>query len=157
MFWRSVVGKLAITILLLVSFVLFILTMLLMEFFENFHIQEAEKDMMQTATKVSIMVETYDDRSTMIDTIKSIKNPESRVVIFFDDDTEWTSDSSDESLSSIDFNWIKHEKDLSAVLDQDKDVKKQVMLPENEVEAMIVGTPVENHGAVFVYQSLDVI
>src|SRR5699024_6362852 len=157
MFWRSVVGKLAITILLLVSFVLFILTMLLMEFFENFHIQEAEKDMLQTATKVSIMVETYDDRSTMIDTIKSVKNPESRVVIVFDDDTEWTSDSSDESLSSIDFNWIEHEEDLSAVLDQDKDVKKQVMLPENEVEAMIVGTPVENHGAVFVYQSLDVI
>lgn len=44
MFWRSVVGKLAVTILLLVSFVLFVLTIFLLEFFENFHIQEAEED-----------------------------------------------------------------------------------------------------------------
>ena len=51
MFWRSVVGKLAITILLLVSFVLFILTILLLEFFEDFHMQEAEKAMLQTAIK----------------------------------------------------------------------------------------------------------
>src|SRR5690625_3389961 len=157
MFWKSVVGKLAITILLLVSFVLFILTMLLMEFFENFHIQEAEKDMLQTATKVSIMVETYDDRSMMIDTVKRVKDPESRVVIVFDDNTDWTSDSSDQSLSSLDYNWIKHEDDLSDVLDENKDVKKQLILPGSEVEAMIVGTPIENHGAVFVYQSLDVI
>src|SRR5699024_26352 len=126
MFWKSVVGKLAITILLLVSFVLFILTMLLMEFFENFHIQEAEKDMLQTATKVSIMVETYDDRSMMIDTVKRVKDPESRVVIVFDYNTDWTSDSSDQSLSSLDYNWIKHEDDLSDVLDENKDVKKQL-------------------------------
>src|SRR5699024_11016934 len=127
------------------------------EFFENFHIQEAEKDMLQTATKVSIMVETYDDRSMMIDTVKRVKDPESRVVIVFDDNTDWTSDSSDQSLSSLDYNWIKHEDDLSDVLDENKDVKKQLILPGSEVEAMIVGTPIENHGAVFVYQSLDVI
>src|SRR5699024_5256363 len=121
------------TILLLVSFVLFILTMLLLEFFENFHIQEAERDMMQTATKVSIMVETYHDRNMIIDTTERVIDPASRVVIVFDDEA-WTSDSN-----------------------ENKEVKKQVILPNTDVEAMIVGTPVEDKGAVFVYQALDVI
>jgi len=156
MFWKSVVGKLAITILLLVSFVLFILTMLLLEFFENFHIQEAERDMMQTATKVSIMVETYHDRNMIIDTTERVVDPASRVVIVFDDEA-WTSDSNNKNLASIDLNWLKHEKDLSRVINENKEVKKQIVLPNTDVEAMIVGTPVEDKGAVFVYQALDVI
>lgn len=156
MFWRSVVGKLAITILLLVSFVLFILTMLLLEFFENFHIQEAERDMMQTATKVSIMVETYHDRTMITDTIGRVLDPESRAIVFFDDGA-WTSDSNNSNLDSIDINWIKNEEDLSTVINEHQEVRKQVVLPNNGVEAMIVGTPVNEDGAVFVYQALDVI
>src|SRR5699024_2208422 len=54
-------------------------------------------------------------------------------------------------------NWIKHEEDLSRVINENKEVKKQVILPNTDVEAMIVGTPVEDKGAVFVYQALDVI
>lgn len=155
MFWKSVVGKLAITILLLVSFVLFILTMLLMEFFENFHIQEAEKDMLQTATKVSAMLDTYHEKDMIIDTTEQVKDPESRVIIVFHDDF-WTSDSNDNDLDNIDLNWIEHEEDLSGVLNKNKEVKKQVVLPNTETEAMIVGKPVDD-GAIFVYQSLDVI
>lgn len=156
MFWKSVVGKLAITILLLVSFVLFILTMLLMEFFENFHIQEAEKDMLQTATKVSVMLETYQDRDMIIDTTERVKDPESRVIIVFNDEV-WTSNSNDNDLTSMNLNWIEHEEDLSDVINKKKEIKKQVVLPDTNVEAMIVGTPVEDDGAIFVYQSLDVI
>src|SRR5699024_12381415 len=91
-----------------------------------------------------------------IETVERVTELESRVVVVLDDNTDWTSDSSDQNLSSIDYNWIKHEDDLSDVLNENKDVKKQLMLPGSEVEAMIVGTPIENHGAVFVYQSLDV-
>lgn len=43
MFWRSVVFKLWFTIILMVAFVLFILTVLLLEFFENYYVEEAEK------------------------------------------------------------------------------------------------------------------
>ncbi len=42
-FWKSVVGKLWFTILSLVLIVLFILTVLLLEFIENYHVEEAEK------------------------------------------------------------------------------------------------------------------
>ena len=40
--WNSIVGKLWATILLLVSFVLFIVTALLLEFLDNFHTKQAE-------------------------------------------------------------------------------------------------------------------
>lgn len=51
MFWRSVVGKLAVTIVALVCFVLFILSIFLLQFFENMYIDEAENNMMQNAKK----------------------------------------------------------------------------------------------------------
>ena len=49
-FWKSVVGKLWFTILLLVSFVLFILTFFLLEFIENYHVDEAEADLTKLAS-----------------------------------------------------------------------------------------------------------
>lgn len=158
MFWRSVVGKLAITILLLVSFVLFILTILLLEFFENFHIQEAEKDMMQTATKVSILVEEHDNKDLIIEMSERVKDPAGRVAIVFEDGELWVSNSEDKSLSKLEETWIDNEKGLSEVLTEHKKVKQQMALPNNDVEAMIVGVPlIDKDGAVYVYQSLDVI
>src|SRR5690625_5281349 len=116
MFWRSVVGKLAITILLLVCFVLFILTILLLEFFESFHIQEAEKEMMETATKVSEIVEQHEDKSLIAQMAKYIKDPASRVVIMYEENNIWTSDSSDKDLGQLDDYWLLNDQDLSDVL-----------------------------------------
>ncbi|PAV29529.1 PAS domain-containing sensor histidine kinase [Virgibacillus profundi] len=158
MFWKSVVGKLAITILLLVSFVLLILSILLLEFFENFHIEEAEKDMLQTATKVSVLVEQNDDKSVILETTNRVKDPRSRVAILFDDGEIWVSDSADENLSELERSWIENERDLTRVVTNNKEIRKQIILPNTEMEAMIVGTPIDRSGgAIFVYQSLDVI
>ncbi|MFD1039493.1 ATP-binding protein [Virgibacillus byunsanensis] len=158
MFWRSVVGKLAITILLLVSFVLFILTIFLLEFFETFHIEEAEKDMMQTATKVSVMVEQYDDKSLLFETTERVKDPASRIAIIFNDGSVWTSNSNDQNLLELEEEWFQNEEDLTTILSKNEQVKKQMMLPNSDAEVMIVGTPVSGvNGAVFVYQSLDVV
>lgn len=158
MFWRSVVGKLWFTILLLVSFVLLILTVLLLEFFENFHVEEAETDLMQTATKVSVMVEQYDDYDSMVSTIERVKDPSSRVVILFGDKSVWMSDSSVEGLPHISAKWLEMEPDLSSVLNENAKIKKQIKLPNSDDEIMIVGRPLPNqNGAVFVYQSLTVV
>ena len=59
-FLRSVVGKLWFTILLLVSFVLLILTVLLLEFFENFNTQQVENDLAATAVRVVKILEEHD-------------------------------------------------------------------------------------------------
>ena len=158
MFWRSVVGKLAITILLLVSFVLFILTVLLLEFFSNFHIQEAEKDMMQTATNVSQLVKEHDDKDLVIEMAEGIKDPAGRVAIVFEDGDLWVSGSEDKDLAKLEKNWVKNEDELSAVLTKNIKVKQQMKLPGDEGKAMIVGVPLsDNNGAVYVYQSLGVI
>ena len=158
MFWRSVVGKLAITILLLVSFVLFILTILLLEFFENFHVQEAEKVMMQTATKVSVMTEHYVEKELIFESIESVKDPLSRVAIVFQDGQVWTSSTQNKDLLALEENWLQNDPDISQVLTQKKNINKQLTIPHEDLEVMIVGVPTKGeNGAVFVYQSLDVI
>src|SRR5690625_4074345 len=98
MFWRSVVGKLAITILLLVSFVLFVLTILLLEFFENFHIQEAEKGLLQTANKVSIMLDEDDDIHFIQETAERVKDSSSKVFIALSDGSLLISESTNDEL-----------------------------------------------------------
>lgn len=105
MFWRSVVGKLAVTILLLVSFVLFVLTIFLLEFFENFHIQEAEEALLQTATKVSVMVENHEDKSLIYETTERVKDPSSKVIILFSEGDYWSSETDDIHLSSLRDEW----------------------------------------------------
>ncbi|WP_176555815.1 ATP-binding protein [Virgibacillus ndiopensis] len=158
MFWRSVVGKLAVTILLLVSFILFILTILLLEFFENFHIDEAEQDLMQTATKVSEMVKQYDNKELIYETTDRIKDPSSRVVIVFDNGDFWNSKSSNKKLAKVNENWLKKDTDLAEVITNHGEVKKQTVLSGTDTEVLMVGTPIKNEdGAVFVYQSLDVV
>src|SRR5690625_2704524 len=158
MFWRSVVGKLAITILLLVSFVLFILTILLLEFFKNFHVQEAEKVMLQTANKVSVMIEHYDEKSLLFEQTESIKDPFSRVVIIFKDGTTWTSNTENDDLLVLEEKWLQKDLNTAKVLTEQKNVNKQLTIPDEDLEIMVVGVPVLGEGgAVFVYQSLDVI
>ncbi|SFD51094.1 two-component system, OmpR family, sensor histidine kinase ResE [Lentibacillus persicus] len=157
MFWRSVVGKLAITILLLVSFVLFILTILLLEFFETFHVNQAENDMMQTATKVSHMVEQYDDQELAFENANLIKDPLSRMTIVNSDGTFRTSESTDDGLNELNPGWLRTDEDLMDVFTNGENVRKETNLPDSDEKAMIVGTPIGQDGAVFIYQSLDIL
>lgn len=158
MFWRSVVGKLAITILLLVSFVLFILTILLLEFFENFHVQEVEKELMQTATQVSLLLEHEEDSERILDTIERIKDPSSKVVVFLEDHTILASETTSSELMDLDKEWYEEHLALQKVLINREDVKEQVAIDNHESDMMIIGTPITNGvGAVFVFQSLDII
>lgn len=158
MFWRSVVGKLAMTILLLVSFVLFILTILLLEFFEDFHIQEAEKGMMQTATKVSSMLQHNDDLDMIVENIERLKNPASQVIIMFQDGEMIISEANDPNISRLEPSWFKNDIPYQDVVGRNEAIYRQRVLPNSNVEVMIVGIPVRSErAAIFVYQSLEVI
>ncbi|KGP70923.1 ATP-binding protein [Pontibacillus yanchengensis] len=156
MFWRSVVGKLWFTILLLVSFVLFILTVLLLEFFESYHVFQAEQRLMQNAKKVSSIVEEYeDDRELTLSIVEKIVDPSSRIVIAFDEQDYWISQSKDESVPIISMDWILENEDLTSVLREQTSVMQENILPNSNTNVMIVGYPLTNdEGAVFVYQSL---
>ena len=158
MFWRSVVGKLAITILLLVSFVLFILTILLLEFFEGFHVQEAENGMVQSASNISELVKEYDDKTLIMEMVENVKDPTSRVIIYFEDGDTWVSETTNEHL--VDLNHISPENnpDLKRVLQEQETYNEKMTNLEDDSEIMVIGIPILNKdGAVYVYQSLDVI
>ncbi|MCA1022712.1 ATP-binding protein [Halobacillus litoralis] len=159
MFWRSVVGKLWFTILFLVCFVLFILTILLLEFFQNYHILEAERHLLQTADKISEVVDRYEsDEDLLLSTTDLVKDPASRAVIAWGADRQIAAESSSENLPVIDYDWFKSDPDLSTVMEEGRDVKKVADLSVGETGIMVVGTPLnEGQGAVFVYQSLDTI
>lgn len=158
MIWRNnIVVKLALTIILLVFVVLFILSMLLMQFFENFYINETETDMLDTASRIATIIEQQDDQTFIHDTAQLMKDPASRIAILYPTGEYWLSMSTDTELSEIDLEWIKNERDLSEVILYNRIVKKQILLPDQETPAIIVGKPLFDNGAVFIYQSLDVI
>src|SRR5699024_5479532 len=116
MFWRSVVGKLAMTILLLVSFVLFILTILLLELFEGFHSQEVERAMLQTASKISIIVDEHDDKLLVTDMTEQVKEPSNKVFIYFGNDEVLTSNTTNKLLKDLDRSFIENNPDIFNVV-----------------------------------------
>ena len=158
MFWRSVVGKLVITILLLVSFVLFILTVLLLQFFENFHIQEAENNMMQSAAKISTVIEDNDNKETIMNLTEIVKESSTKVIVFFEDGELWESKTTNPKLGELGRLLPNQNPNLQKVISSKKNLKERETLFEDEAEIMVVATPVKNKNAgVVVYQTLDVV
>ncbi|WP_226642344.1 ATP-binding protein [Mesobacillus subterraneus] len=166
MFWRSVVGKLWITILLLVSFVLFILTVMLMEFFENYHINETRRGMTNTAEKIARVLEDHpgQEQQLGIEIAWEMVDDDSRVTIVKDKNTYFYSPGG-EDTTHVPISFFMNDDDLSAVFKNDQTVDMITSMPgvSNEVDDtqyLMIGVPLhqfENeNGAVFIYQSLEV-
>ncbi|MBT2693296.1 ATP-binding protein [Bacillus sp. ISL-55] len=166
MFWRSVVGKLWITILLLVSFVLFILTVMLMEFFENYHINETRKGMTNTAEKIARVLEDHPGQEEQLglEIAWEMVDDDSRVTVIKDKDTYFYSPDG-EDTAHVPISFFMNDRDLSAVFKDDKTVDIISSMPgiSNEVDDtqyLMIGVPLDQfeqgNGAVFIYQSLEV-
>jgi two-component system, OmpR family, sensor histidine kinase ResE len=161
--WRSVVGKLWVTILLLVSFVLFILTILLLEFFQNYHVDEVKKELTNTAEKVARVVENHRDLELGMELGKEIIDEPVNILIVLDNDKSVYSDDPEGIHRDIQ-NLIMKDKELQQVSNE-KTVKKEFELSpdtsDNRYENIIVvGTPLhldDRDGSVYLYQSLGVI
>ncbi|MBN8208034.1 HAMP domain-containing protein [Bacillus sp. NTK071] len=169
MIWRSVVGKLWLTIILLVAFVLSILTILLLQFFEDFHVEKEAEQMERLADKVASVIERYDDRDQALDTAWEITDfYPTRVMIIKNEEANeglWYSPNA-HGLPRISLDVFKEDPVLKDVFTDGETVVKQGNF-ETKTEAtssnelLVVGVPMqidgEDHGAVFLYQSLDVI
>ncbi|MFD1738605.1 ATP-binding protein [Bacillus salitolerans] len=159
--WRSVVGKLWMTILLLVSFVLLMLTIMLLEFFEQYHVNEAEKDLTQVANKIAKIMDTYGDNELAKSISAEVVDPLTKVLIVDDEEHFWYSTSGDEMVE-IPLSYIKEDPVLSKVFTDQRTVTMKTELSsfkmENDTyyEIIIVGVPIESQpkSAVFLYQSL---
>ncbi|KAA0550311.1 HAMP domain-containing protein [Bacillus sp. BGMRC 2118] len=165
--WNSVVGKLWMTILVLVSFVLTILTMMLLQFFEQYHVNEAEDDLEQIASKIAFILEEHENQELARSIAWEVIDPLTKVLIVEDEEHYWYS-SNEEELPDLPLTAIKEDKELSKVITNSQVVIKKAsntLLSEAEEstneEVMIVGVPFESKtdkvGAVYLYQSLNVI
>ncbi|WP_335869766.1 ATP-binding protein [Bacillus sp. 2205SS5-2] len=162
--WKSVVGKLWMTILLLVSSVLIILTILLLQFFQNYHVNEVEEELMKTAKKVARVIENHEDRGLGLEITKEIvENPASTLIAFSKNNIHYYSGSNQKMLYLKD--QILKNEELLTVFEQRQSIVKE-MSDSNERASnryeniIVVGVPLEvdgNDGAVYIYQSLGVI
>lgn len=165
MFWRSVVGKLWITILLLVSFVLFILTVMLMEFFENYHVNETRKGLTNTAEKIASVLEDHagQEEKLGLEIAWEMVDDDSRVIVIKDQNTYFFSPG--EEADHVPVSFLMDDPDLSDVFQSDKTVDVITPLPGVSTQAddskyLMIGVPLhqfeKENGAVFIYQSLEV-
>ncbi|OCA90971.1 PAS domain-containing sensor histidine kinase [Bacillus sp. FJAT-27225] len=164
-FLRSVVGKLWFTILLLVSFVLFILTVMLLEFFENDSIIKTREALTHTAEKIANVLKKHenDETSLGLEISWEILDNVTRAVIIKNPNEVYYSPNTDDKgkLSITD---IYNDPVLSKVLNEGVAVNKVSTLSSNPGKEgpnySIIGVPLEGsdeNGAVFIYQSISVV
>ena len=164
---RSVVGKLWFTILLLVSFVLFILTVMLLEYFNNYNIDQTKKNLENTAEKIAHVLEEHekDDFSIGLEVSWQIIDDVTKVVVVKSDQEIYYSPSKTKTkLLTIED--IRKDKELAKVLKQHKTVEKITALSTSPLSKKdmssysIIGVPLDlsngKKGAVFIYQSMKV-
>ncbi len=166
-FLRSVVGKLWFTIILLVSFVLFILTVMLLEFFQNNNIRETKNELTHTAEKIAAVLEKHpdDELPLGLEISWEIIDDVTKVVIIKNDNEVYYSPNTDQS-KKLSIHNIKNDPDLSKVFKTNATVEKISSLSvgkkvnNGETNYSIIGVPLhlpnEKNGAVFIYQSLTV-
>lgn len=161
--WNSVVGKLWVTILLLVSFVLFVFTVLMLEFLQNYHMQQAEISLRQTAATVASIVDDNGTAETTSELLTDIL-PDSTNALIATSHVE-VAFAMQEGVNKKEIqDTILANKTFHEIFQSDEPVIKEMMMPsstdKDKMESYVVlGFPlnVENevHGAVFIYQSPD--
>ncbi|TDL34701.1 HAMP domain-containing protein [Jeotgalibacillus sp. S-D1] len=163
--WRSVVGKLWMTILLLVCFVLFILTILLLEFFQNYHVEEVEESLRYDVEKIARILEDHSDIDLSLQIITEIVDEPVYSLVMIEN--EGTFSSSQENSYNLQIReLIERDPVFSTVLETQQTVQKELSFQEDSSSnrynnVIIVGTPVSlnngQQGAVYIYQSLEAI
>ncbi|RHW39405.1 HAMP domain-containing protein [Lysinibacillus yapensis] len=159
--WSSIVGKLWLTILLLVSFVLFVFTVLMLEFLEDYHQEQAEITLRQTASTIASIVENYNLEQLTDEIIKEmitedtsafIVNKEKRVVSAFQT-----------GMNSIEIqNNILESATFNKIYKSNDPILESMILPsqteENKMQTYVVlSYPLKSneevHGAIFIYKN----
>lgn len=159
--WSGVVGKLWGTILLLVSFVLFVFTVLMLEFLQNYHMQQVETSLRQTATAIESIVGDADKADTTASIIQDILPANTNALIAVD--AKEVTFAIQEGINKKEIQkTILSNKAFSGIFQSSKPILKEMILPSStEKEKMesyvVLGFPlnVENefHSAIFVYVS----
>ncbi|MFB5661609.1 ATP-binding protein [Alteribacillus sp. HJP-4] len=167
MLWRSVVGKLWFTILLLVSVVLLILTVLLLQFFERFHITQAEEQLTNHANVIVSVLEENENTDEALNTVERIAGSYNTNVALYQGDNAWKSSTNTRGAIELPLSLFPEDEQLQKVLENREQVITHGDFPITENgeevhnEIFVVGMPFEmtngEEGALYLYQSLAVI
>ena len=159
--WSGVVGKLWVTILLLVSFVLFVFTVLMLEFLQNYHMQQVESSLRQTATSIESIVKDPQTANTTQSIVQEILPDETNALIAVNRDKVVFA--IQEGINKKDIQkTILSNQAFKTIFETDKPILKEMILPsstekENMESYVVLGFPLnadkDAHEAVFVYQS----
>ncbi|MFL0504381.1 ATP-binding protein [Ureibacillus sp. 179-F W5.1 NHS] len=159
--WRSIVGKLWITILLLVSFVLFVFTVLMLEFLEDYHREQAEKSLSQTASTIASIVDNYDLEQLTDEIIEEMLTEDTNAFLASNERKVVSSFQTATNEEVIQNSIIKN-KAFDKIYESDKPIIDEMILPsqtdEEKMETYVVlSYPLKSddevHGAIFIYQN----
>jgi two-component system sensor histidine kinase ResE len=169
--WRSVVGKLWMTIIGLVAVVLLILTFLLVQFFDRFYYDQHSEHLRHLATRVSQVIDAYEDREKALQTTRELieLSEGSQMALTIIDLTEgeiWqVTEQADEPL--IDPQHYLNVPELETVFEGQTVVQRGHFTARDEegrlieLDGIVVGAPLihdgDQYGAVYLFQSLTVI
>ncbi|WP_409306037.1 ATP-binding protein [Peribacillus sp. SCS-155] len=161
MLWRSVVGKLWITILFLVSFVLLILTVLLVEFFQNFQMDQVKEDLSNSGNRIVQILKAHNDSELSLQIAGDMVGKDTKMLVISNEHVVYSTDETPDSRVTPRF--LREDDDLQSVFLDRKPVVKEMQLPlTNAVNqyssAIVVGLPLDHHGKkeeLFLYQTLE--
>ena len=155
-----IVVKLWATILLLVTVVLFILSLLLMQFFRSYIMEDVKDTLTNTASKIAVTLEQHTNLQFGLEVAREILDDNTRVVIVTDKEHVYYSNESDADYFNIDY--FQNDPKLSKVFTKHQNVSKELDLSKDKEQVepgLMIGVPLSvnnTEGAVFIYQSLDV-
>lgn len=161
MIWRSVVGKLWMTILLLVSVVLLFLTTLLLQFFEDYHVKEVENQMTNVGQNIVAIINKSDKNNQAMQVASDIIDAfDVQAVIVRGNNVEEVG-SNGKVTNRSNPNQIIKNPDLSKVLLNQKQMILEGSFPFLEqgkhTQLVVVGMPLKQKpkSAVYIYQSIN--
>ena len=162
MLLRSVVVKLWATFLLLVSFVLFILSMLLIQFFESFQKEEVQTNLSHTAERIIQITNEHHNTLEVLQLTSEMLGSDTKFIVVQNGASVFKSDGMAETGITLDF--LKKDRELKKVFSERATVQTELTLPkaadgekvpENDI---VVGVPLllsSGEGEVFFFQSLE--
>lgn len=162
MFWRSVVVKLWFTILLLVSFILFIVSITILEFLQNHAQAENEEALQVTAEKIANMFESH-DLDTALEISWELVDDVSNVSIVLSPSEHFASPEK-KNTKELPVAYFLENQELSQVYKNGETKKVIDSIGEDgdhqdPLQLLIIGVPLKYEngeiGAVYIYQSLN--
>ncbi|RXJ03879.1 HAMP domain-containing protein [Anaerobacillus alkaliphilus] len=165
MFWRSVVGKLWFTFLLLVSVVLTVLTIMLLQYFEKFHTDQAEEQLTNHAVMIASILEEYETEEAALSTTQRIiDNYAMKLLLVLDGDEFWYYPNENDKIP---VELFETNPELLKVVTDGEVIITRGDFPfysdgeEIHNEVLVVGMPIQlvqnRTGVLYLYQYLEVV